>query len=591
MQTRENTLSARERYILAALTSDPDQVTRRRAKVLLDWARNIPADVIAAEAGVKTSQVRTLTRNFSQKRLELFGPSSVERAASGIAGTISPEALLRKLVTDKPHAEYVCELALQLFDATADIHRVPLDWRPILDIGAKVHSLGVESDENVKEYRGGRDLVLSYNISSFTSQQRDVIACLALFHRKKAHLTNDLVFTSLDSELRRITLVLASILRVADGLDFSRTQSTKIESINVGHSIELTVEGPHANDDAARANKRADLWKKLLSTPFHVRTANRPRARAPRARRPTDHIDPREPITRAGSKIFAIQLARIHSLEDQARARQDPIAIHDMRVATRRLRSAFKLFRPYSSKRSFKKLGKTPRTLAHALGDVRNLDVRLEHLDTFIRSLPEEKKGGLDALTSDWQLRRSKAHQELVELLDGSKYDQWIGRMEDFIEEERRKNGVRVAVVLPAVMWKKYGKLRTFEPRINDASPEALHALRVRIKEFRYALEFFATALGSPAGALVEPLVTLQDHLGALHDSQLSQQAIAEYLAARARHSVRHPDSANDYEQVVAYLRYSQKQMTDMRRALPELWQVIMRPAYRKTFGEALAAL
>lgn len=590
METRENTLSARERYILAALTSDPDQVTRRRAKVLLDWARNVPAEVIAAEAGVKPSQVRTLTRTFSQKRLELFGPSSIERAASGIAGTISREALLRKLVTDKPRAEYVCDLALQLFDATSDVHHVPPDWRPILEIGAKVHALGVDSDENVKEYRGGRDLVLSYNITGLTPQQRDVIACLASFHRKKAHLTKDLVFASLDSETRRITLALASILRVADGLDFSRTQSTKLVAINVGHSVEVMVEGPHASEDAARANKRADLWKKHLSSPFHARTANSPRARAPRARRSNDHIDAREPITRAGSKIFAIQLARIHSLEDQARARQDPIAIHDMRVATRRLRSAFKMFRPYYSKRAFKKLGKTQRSLAHALGDVRNLDVRLEHLDAFVKTLPEEKKSGLDALTSDWQRRRSKAHQELVELLDGSGYDQWIGRMEDFIEEERGKNGARVADVLPAMMWKKYGKLRSFEPQIKDASPKALHSLRVRIKEFRYALEFFATALGA-SSAFIEPLVALQDHLGALHDCLMTQEAIAEYLAAWARHSLRHPDSANDYEQVVAYLRYSQKQMTELRKALPDLWQVIMRPAYRKAFGEALAAL
>src|ERR1700694_1115326 len=94
MITHENTLSERERHILKALASDSDPTTARRAQALLEWSHGDAREKIAQSTGMRPAQVQQLTRNFSQKRLEVFAPSSVERASRGLDGLVSVDELL-----------------------------------------------------------------------------------------------------------------------------------------------------------------------------------------------------------------------------------------------------------------------------------------------------------------------------------------------------------------------------------------------------------------------------------------------------------------------------------------------------------------
>lgn len=592
MITHENTLSERERYILTALAADGDSTTVRRATALLDWSRGESREKIAQATGMRTTQVQYLTRNFAQKRLEVFSPSSVERASRGLSGCISVEDLLKRNPTDLPHARYVCSLALQLFDGTPSVHRLGQNWRRILETGALLHNIGASEHED-RHHQAGRNIILAHDLEGMSTTDRDIISCLILFQRKKPRASKDPIFTSLDQAARKSTLALAAILRVADALDDSQSGSTRVASIHVNAVTDLVVEGPSALSDAVKANKRADLWREVLSPPVIIRLSGQalPEQNAPVRPRLRTDVRALEPVTRAGRKIMSAQFAKIHSLEDSVRAGDDIAAVHDMRVSTRRLRSAFRLLGKYFPKKTMRRLSKPLRQLAGILGQVRDLDVMIENLRTFSATLTIERQRALDPLLADWQARRAQAHRTLVDLLDSSDYDEWVARMEDLIEGKDPRQSPRVADVVPGLIWKLYGRLRQYERRVKQPTLTDLHALRIEGKRLRYALEFFAEASGGKTALLLEPLIALQDHLGELHDADMATQLIAEFIASRARHAQRQGLASTDFESVAGYLNALRNTRSELEATFPERWQIIVKPAWRQALSDSVASL
>src|SRR5215510_8310784 len=88
----------------------------------------------------------------------------------------------------------------------------------------------------------------------------------------------------------------------------------------------------------------------------------------------------RTPIARASSKVLRATLLDL--LEKVADARRDPSkkAIHDLRVAVKRFREAFRLFRPVLRKKTFRRHREWIEDLNDALGEVRDRDVALSRL-------------------------------------------------------------------------------------------------------------------------------------------------------------------------------------------------------------------
>lgn len=592
MVTHENTLSERERRVLSALASNGDAATARRAHALVEWSQGTPLDKIAQATGLRAAHVRNLTRRFSQKRLEVFSPSSVERASRGWAGTADVPHLLEKNQTDVAHSQYVAGLAERIFDETGASHQLGPEWLNILRTGALLHNLG-DAEHSERQHETIKEAVLAHDLEGFTARDRDVLACLALFQRKKPKAGRDPIFTALDGETQKATLILAAILRVADGLDYTRTQTTRILAIQANATTDVVVEGPNAETDASRANKRADLWRETISPPFFARLADQSLpARTMRGkRRLHTGVASHEPIAKAGRKIIAAQFAKVQSLEDAVRSTDNVSAVHDMRVATRRMRSAFRLFSRYYPNKSTRRIRKPVRDLARLLGEVRDLDVMIENLRTFASTLTIEKQRALDPLLADWQARRAQAHRGLVEFLDSAEYDEWLDRLQDFTETKGPSKGPRVADVVPGLIWKRYGKVRQYERLVKSIDLATLHRLRIQGKRLRYALEFFSESTGGKGTILLEPLVALQDYLGELHDADMATQLVGEFVEARARRAERQGLAADYLEAVAGYLAYLRSRILELQAGFDDRWHVITKPAFRQGLADAVAEL
>jgi CHAD domain-containing protein len=238
------------------------------------------------------------------------------------------------------------------------------------------------------------------------------------------------------------------------------------------------------------------------------------------------------PVAEAALVCVRPSVARFLALEPAVRLGADPEAIHDMRVAARRIRTALRLFRGAVPEGS-EELRTEIRWTASLLGDVRDLDVQRMSLVPVLEDLPAEERAIVHTIDDLLALRRAEAHERLVEGLDSPRFQRLrtkvveLGHGPSIVSEEASRP---IAVVAPLMVRKPYRALRRAGKRLGPESPSAaLHALRLKCKRARYALEFVSPLYDDPADALISRLVRLQDLLGDLHDAEAATQRWREF--------------------------------------------------------------
>jgi CHAD domain-containing protein len=225
-------------------------------------------------------------------------------------------------------------------------------------------------------------------------------------------------------------------------------------------------------------------------------------------------------------EILKQQSARFLDLAPGARSGHDTEAVHQMRVAARRMRAALRLFSDVLPKVEATHLNGELKWIASLLGHARDLDVQLSRFDELAARLDlagalapykawlEEQRREAQVALED--ALRSPRFMELVQVLRG--LDTWpLDPLTDapVLEDAPR----RLARAFKAL------RKRARKLTVDSPAPE-FHKTRIRAKRLRYAAEFFTPAYGKPAERLVKRLVALQDLLGDLQDGVVAEQRI-----------------------------------------------------------------
>ena len=248
-------------------------------------------------------------------------------------------------------------------------------------------------------------------------------------------------------------------------------------------------------------------------------------------------IDPDACIGDVALAVLRRNLSTMVAREPSTRLGDDIEALHEMRVATRRLRAALSLFSevlPAGAPRFREELG----WVAGALGAVRDLDVQLEQLDGWMSEAPDVDRAALASLRSLLVEERREARASMLEALDSRRYEVFVGRFGRWLRARRRHAsgpaGVAARAAAPPLREERYSKLRARGDRIGrDSEPSELHRLRIRGKRFRYALEFLADVYPGHTRALIKRTVVLQDVLGRHQDADVAITRLRQ-LAAKA---------------------------------------------------------
>jgi CHAD domain-containing protein len=249
---------------------------------------------------------------------------------------------------------------------------------------------------------------------------------------------------------------------------------------------------------------------------------------------------------------FASELLILQRLRALTRtlpaARQGHVkAIHQARVATRRLREALPLVVDGSRGR---KLGQRVRRLTRALGPVRELDVVLETLDA-LDAAGEVPARATECLRTVVTEERQRLYENMARCLDDFDLDKLRKRA----VAGARKHDVRLAGVQArrgrsprgtSAISRRRGaeadraagadrraarRAEALRSAIENAAgiylPDRLHEVRIAVKKLRYAMEVARDLRGSRAAVRIRTLKRSQESLGQIHD--------LEVLIARTR--------------------------------------------------------
>jgi CHAD domain-containing protein len=228
-----------------------------------------------------------------------------------------------------------------------------------------------------------------------------------------------------------------------------------------------------------------------------------------------------------------IQAAALSSLEPMVRADQ-PDAVHQMRVATRRLRAAFRSFGKVIPRSRSAKVAAELKWLGGMLGPVRDGEVLPEHLHASLRTVPVELLiGPVQArVQGHFSPQRAAAYTELIEALDSPRYAALLAELDRLTTERPLgpRAGDPAREVLPAAVQRAYrqAKHRMRRARQTPSGPArdaALHQARKSARRARYAAEAARPATGRPARRFSRQMKKVQSVLGDHQDSVIARQA------------------------------------------------------------------
>ncbi|HQZ97148.1 MAG TPA: CHAD domain-containing protein [Pyrinomonadaceae bacterium] len=197
--------------------------------------------------------------------------------------------------------------------------------------------------------------------------------------------------------------------------------------------------------------------------------------------------------------------------------------VHDMRVSSRRFRSAFRDLSHLFRKKHQKRLKEDAKKLAKTLGTIRDIDVAIDALlNTASRAPNDSIRSGIETLTSTLRDSRSKEHQLLAAKLTQeavSDLDKLAAEAFGSLGKKEASQGTSFREASTEFLHSSLDEflVRTkalYEPQ--DAN--GLHKLRISAKRLRYGLELLAPCLGDEASSFVRKLKKIQSCLGSVHD-------------------------------------------------------------------------
>jgi CHAD domain-containing protein len=260
--------------------------------------------------------------------------------------------------------------------------------------------------------------------------------------------------------------------------------------------------------------------------------------------RPSDPAGPgqRRKLT-VPSPAGDVLLAHIREQVRQVRAQDLPVrldrpdAVHKMRVASRRLRSALTTFEPLVQAEVARSLGGELKWLAGELGAARDAEVMRDRVRAAV-----EARGGAGtvdqaATAADAELGRvyRAAHDRVLAELDGERYHALLTALDGLVTSPplTERAGAEAGTSLPRLVARSYKRVRRIVEQAEETPEgpereELLHDARKAAKRSRYAAESVSQVFGVHAVAFAEAMEAVQEALGEHQDSVLTRERLRD---------------------------------------------------------------
>ncbi len=244
--------------------------------------------------------------------------------------------------------------------------------------------------------------------------------------------------------------------------------------------------------------------------------------------------------------------------------------LHQLRVATRRLRAFLRAGRPLLDHDWVESLRDEIGWLGRELGPARDLDVLVDRFRADIAALAEEDAATAGQLLAALEAEQVAARAVVVDALSSDRYLALLDRLDGV--DEPPLSGVELTLrEIWRQEWKRTRKAVAALP--DHPADDELHAIRIRVKRARYAAELAAHELGKRGDEFVSAAKRVQDVLGEHQDSTVAEERIHAWAQAS-------PGVDDVAGRLVEVERGRRR---EMRAAWPGAWKSLRKAAERLT--------
>jgi CHAD domain-containing protein len=229
---------------------------------------------------------------------------------------------------------------------------------------------------------------------------------------------------------------------------------------------------------------------------------------------------------------------RLFRHEAGVRLGEDPEAVHQARVATRRIRSTLRTFSKLLDKEWTDRLRGDLKWLADLLGEVRDADVMLERFSGHLEALAAADAKAGRRLLATLADQRDHARRRLLGAMAQEKYAVLLDDVVAAAAAPALLPGADrpAAEVMPPLVRKPWRRLRKAVRQAgDDPADDQLHQIRIRAKRARYAAEAVEPVIGTPAEDFADAVADLQSVLGDHQDAVVGEAWLREAAAASRR--------------------------------------------------------
>jgi CHAD domain-containing protein len=221
------------------------------------------------------------------------------------------------------------------------------------------------------------------------------------------------------------------------------------------------------------------------------------------------------------------QYARMLAHEHGVRVGDDPEDLHQLRVATRRLRSVLKTAAPLLDRSWVDETRGELAWLGEELGPARDLDVLIAHLREEADELEPGDRAALEPLFDKLELERGDTRARVLAATRGKRYVALLSSIEAAAVRLPAGNGGS----LRKEVAKEFKKLRKAMRKVTeDPTDGSIHRARIQGKRARYAAELLEDELGKPGARLLAAAKDFQDTAGRHQDAVVAEARIRALL-------------------------------------------------------------
>ncbi|HZO94550.1 MAG TPA: CHAD domain-containing protein [Candidatus Baltobacteraceae bacterium] len=214
--------------------------------------------------------------------------------------------------------------------------------------------------------------------------------------------------------------------------------------------------------------------------------------------------------------------ARLRACERATTGNAAAGAIHDARVAARRLRSDLRSLRAFLDGEWTDALRERLRAPADALGAARDADVLLARLTNAVESLPPQDGARAGEVLAPLRAERDAAYVRVRAMLADPGHDELVRDVRAAADEPRlrEREALPAAAAAAEIMRAAWKSARKAARAAGDPPADGdLHRIRIKAKRARYAAEALQPVFGRPARRFAKRVAALQDVLGEQHDA------------------------------------------------------------------------